>query len=271
MAAAERLSTRWQLLKSSATVLRSSTELLTFPVLCAAGMLVVIAGFAVPLWQHSTHPGPLKYVLAFLFYLASWLVILFTHVALICAALVRLRGGTPAIAGSLRVGLRHFKAIAGHALSSATVGLFLRATQNRPGLLSRILLATLGFSWSVGTFLVLPVMIVEGLGPIAAVKRSVTLVERTWGAHATANASLATLFGLAILPVLAVGIPIIALADSPLAQIAALTSVLFALTASTILNATLNGICTAAVYLYAAEGSTHPRFEGIENAFRPKK
>ena len=40
------------------------------------------------------------------------------------------------------------------------------------------------------TFLVLPILVIEGIGPIAAVKRSGELFKRTWGENLMTNAGI---------------------------------------------------------------------------------
>ena len=61
---------------------------------------------------------------------------------------------------------RHYACIAG------TVGLFLRALEERVRWLGRIVVGLIGLAWTLATFLVVPVLVARDLGPIGAVKRA---------------------------------------------------------------------------------------------------
>ena len=76
------------------------------------------------------------------------------------------------------------------AIVSATVSIVLRAIEQRGGIIGRIVGSIAGVAWSVVTFLVLPVLVFEGIGPIAAVKRSGELFKHTWGENLMTNAGI---------------------------------------------------------------------------------
>ena len=92
------------------------------------------------------------------------------------------------------------------AVLSATVSLVLRAIEERAGIVGRIVGSLVGLAWSLVTFLVLPVLVIEQLGPIDAVKRSAELFKQTWGENMIANAGIglvalfATIVGVAAVP-----------------------------------------------------------------------
>src|SRR4029077_16698349 len=97
----------------------------------------------------------------------------------------------------------HFSATRTHvllpwAIVSATVSIILRQIEERAGIVGAIVGSIAGLAWSLVTFLVLPVLVVEGLGPIAAVKRSGSLFKKTWGEQVIANfgISLFAMFAL---------------------------------------------------------------------------
>ena len=73
---------------------------------------------------------------------------------------------------------------------SATVSLVLRAIEERSGIVGRIVGSLVGLAWSLVTFLVLPVLVIEQIGPIQAVKRSAELFKHTWGENMIANAGI---------------------------------------------------------------------------------
>ena len=274
----QRFANSWQLVKSSAAVLQADTELLVFPILSAAGVLLLTASFAVPILvtgsAERVESTPLGLVVAFLFYLATYFVIFFCNSALVGAAMIRLRGGDPTVRDGLKIAFGHIGPIFGYALLAATVGVLLRAIQERAGLLGRIVVSLVGFAWSVATFLAVPVLVCENLGPVDAVKRSAELLKKTWGEQVIGNSGIGSVFGLLIVLVIFCSVPLLILAASvsPVALIGALSVVVFTVISLAILNAALSSIYTAAVYLYAAEGATGSSFQPsmIQGAFRAK-
>ena len=93
---------------------------------------------------------------------------------------------------------RHIPAILGWAIIAATVGLILQMLRNRQdGIIGQIVVRLLQGAWSLMTFFVIPVMVAEGLGPIAAIKRSSSMIRGTWGRQITAS------FGFGIMRIIA--------------------------------------------------------------------
>lgn len=63
----------------------------------------------------------------------------------------------------------------------ATVNVVLSLLRDRNNIFTSILSAAGGLAWSAATFLALPAVMSEDLGPFAAVKRSASLLKSTWG------------------------------------------------------------------------------------------
>jgi hypothetical protein len=280
----QKLSNSWELVKASAAVLRSDKELVVFPIVSAIGSLIVMATFAIPMFLAGLFDSlyvdgegfqPLGMLIAFLFYLVQYTVIFFANTALVGAALIRLQGGDPSVADGFRIASRRLGPILGYALISATVGMVLRAIAERAGFLGRIVISLIGFAWNIATYLVVPVLAAEDIGPVDAVKRSAQLLKRTWGEQLVGNAGVNAVFGLITFGVFLVGVPLLVLAaiseSIVLIGIVLLLLVLAAL-ALGVISSTLSGIYSAAVYRYAAEGEVGGGFsaEMIHSAFRPK-
>ncbi len=70
---------------------------------------------------------------------------------------------------------------------AATVGLLLRAIEERVGWLGRIVVKLIGVAWALATFLVVPVLVTRDVGPIDAVKESAALLRETWGENLIGN------------------------------------------------------------------------------------
>src|SRR5206468_30808 len=64
----------------------------------------------------------------------------------------------------------------------------------------------LGMAWNVMTFFVLPVLVVEGVGPFAAVKRSCAVLKAAWGEALVANFGTGLLMFLFTLVALVPGV-----------------------------------------------------------------
>jgi len=280
----QKLSSSWELVKASARVLKADKELLVFPMISSIGLIIVSALFIVPIFLADAVDtmflnGSIQVagvVVVFLFYLVQYFVIFFANTALVGAAMIRLRGGDPTLGDGFRIAFSRFWTILGYALISATVGMILKAISEKSGMLGKIIISIIGFVWNIATYLVVPILAVEGVGPIEAIKRSAGLLRKTWGQQIIGNLGLGTVFGLIVLVIFVVGIPVIIFAAAGIQSTALtiLVSLLFAfiLIAVGLIQSTLNGIYTAAVYQYAADGQTGSFFDPmlIKEAFRPK-
>jgi len=278
------LSNSWELVKASAVVLRSDKELVIFPIVSAIGVLIVTATFAVPLFlaglfdqMYTDGHGlqPLGMLVAFLFYLVQYFVIFFANTALVGAAMIRLDGGDPTVGDGFRIAMRRAGPILGYALISATVGLILRTIAERAGILGRLVISLIGLAWNLATYLVVPVLAAEDVGPIDAIKRSVGLLKHTWGEQIVGNAGIGAVVGLLTFGLFLVGVPLIvlaAMAESLALLAATVAIVVVAGLALGVISSALSGTYTAAVYRYAATGEVGGSFspELVRNAFRAK-
>src|SRR5437773_3238791 len=95
--------------------------------------------------------------------------------------MARLDGGNPTVGDGLAIASSKLTSIAGYTLIAATVGMVLRAIQERVGFLGKIVVGILGAGWSIATYLVVPVLVTRDIGPVEAVKESAMLLRRTWG------------------------------------------------------------------------------------------
>jgi hypothetical protein len=278
----ERIKNSWELVKASAAVLRADKELLVFPFVSAIAVIIVTITFAVPaifadLFDAVFVDGNkvLGTVVAFLFYLVQYFVIFFCNSALVGAVMIRLRGGDPTVGDGFRIAGKHFGSILGYAFIAATVGMILRWLSERAGFLGQIVIGLIGLAWNIATYLVVPVLVVEEVGPVDAIKRSVGLLRQTWGEQIVGNLGIGIIFGLLFLLIFLAGVPLIVLAvmaESLALIILAVLVFILALVFVALINSTLSGIYTAAVYQYAMTGETGGFFrqELVEGAFRQK-
>ncbi|MBL8119474.1 MAG: hypothetical protein JNJ78_18215, partial [Anaerolineae bacterium] len=155
-----------------------------------------------------------------------------------------------------------------------TVGMVLRAISERSGLIGQIVTSIIGFVWGVATFLVVPVLVMEDIGPWEAVKRSAGLLKKTWGEQLAANFSMGLIFGLLSVAIVIIGMVLTAvLANvSGALAVAAVVAMILTLIGISLVASALGGIYQAALYRYAAEGKSSDYFsaELIQGAFKEK-
>src|SRR5262245_28751730 len=166
----------WELTKKSWGVIRSHPGLARLPLIGGALALVAALIFIVPgaglLTMDATAAKVGGVILiAVGAYLASFFVIYF-NVALAAAADQALRGEEPNVKAARAVARSRLGVIAQWALVSAVVSVVLSTLRERGGAAGDITAAIGGAIWSLVTFLVVPVLAFEGIGPLAAMKRS---------------------------------------------------------------------------------------------------
>jgi hypothetical protein len=169
------------------------------------------------------------------------------------AAMIRLNGGNPTISDGLKVANENLRRIAGWALVSATVGLLLRAIAERFGWVGRIIAGIAGAAWGVVTYLVVPVLIFEKIGPWAAVKRSGSLLRQTWGEAAGGYLTLGGIFLLLALPGL-LFILLGAVLGSGIGVIVGLAIAIVYWLILALLGSAAQSILVTALYRYATTG-----------------
>lgn len=277
----------WMLLKASAQVLRSDKSLLMFPLMSGIATLLVAATFLAPVgievlddqriraYGVAHHVSPLHYAFLFLFYLAQYTVIIFFNTALASVATARLRGEQASVSDGLAVARSRFATILGYAVIAATVGMVLRSLQERFGWLGRIIVGLIGLGWTVATFLVVPVLANEEVGPVEAVQRSVELLRRTWGENLVGNAGISVAFGFITVAAVIAAVLLVtaaAAAHSLPLLVVTLAIVVVGMALLGMIQSSLQGVYAVALYRYVDEGEAGAGFDQtmLEQAFRSK-
>ena len=206
----------------------------------------------------------------------QYIVIFFFNTALVGAAMIRLDGGDPTVADGLRIARGKMLPIIGYAAIAATVGMILRAMEERAGFIGRIVVGMIGVAWTLATFMVVPVLVEQDVGPIDAVKESALLLKKTWGENLIGNGGIGVAFGLITFAVILVGGGLTAISASN-NNMLPMTITLGALTVVAVLGvalvqSALAGIYSAALYRYATDGQAPSGFDGevLQQAFRLK-
>lgn len=263
------LRSSWTLAKASWAVLRADRELLLFPFLAFLGLVAVFIAFLIPtvslafnnslLSPDGRSLSPIVYVGLFLFYVVAYTVVFFFNTGLVGAAMIRLNGGDPTVRDGFRIALAHLPAIVGYAIIAATVGMILRTLSQRAGPIGRLIVGILGIGWGILAFLVVPIIVAENLGPVAALKRSRELIRKTWGQQLIGGASISAIFGILAVFIAFAGfwLATVPLKGSGTTLQAVVVGVgILAAGAIGLIGAALSGIYHASLYRYATTGNS---------------
>lgn len=270
----KKVTNSWSLVKASADVLLADRELLLFPLLSGAAMVLVATSFVVPsLLFGATVAGAAEGTIGVTgvavlaaFYFTQYFVMIFFNSALVGAAMIRLDGGTPTLRDGFAAAASRVGPICGYALIAATVGVALRVIRKRAGTLGKIVVSLVGMAWSLATYLVVPVLVAEDLGPIEAIKKSARTFQRTWGEQIAGNVGLGAFFGLMTLGLVLLVVPVMALVVSLgepvlIAAVGTLFGLAFLFLA--VFASALRSVYTAALYRFATTGEASPGFQAM--------
>lgn len=280
----------FQLVKVCLHVLAVDKELIVFPLLSFIGLVAVMLSFVgigigvgsldrIGAASGVESVKAIDYVVGFCFYFVSYFVIIFFNSSLVYAAHYRLAGGDPNIRTGLNGAMKHIPAIALWALVSAVVGLILKILSNQSrqrggigAIVGQIVVGLLGAAWTMVTYFVVPLIVIEGRGFMDSFKGSLSLFRRTWGEQVVGN------FGLGLAAMVAFLITGLALAAlffvfSSLGTIGIGVWFLIAIPTIAILAlvfAALDGIYKAALYVFASTGEVPSLFptEVVREGFR---
>jgi len=203
----DRLSNGWTLAINSFKVLKENKQLIIFPVLSGISLVLIMGSFVLVFlgvngWsdENLEDPGTVgNYLSLFLFYLVNYFIVVFFNMGLIHCTRLYFRGEEVSINAGLRFSLSRIGTIFSWAVFAATVGTILRIIQEESGLIGKIITGIIGIVWNIATFFVVPVIAYEGLGPIAAFKRSSQLMKQKWGESLGATFSFGLIQFLAMI------------------------------------------------------------------------
>jgi hypothetical protein len=265
----QKFSNTWSLMSASWEVLKKDREMLIFPLISGVCCLLVMVSFALPIflsesWQTfggetSGETQVIYYLLLFAFYFCNYFIIVFFNSAVVSCAVIRMRGGDPTVSDGLRASTARLPLIAGWALVAATVGIVLRIIEDRSKNIGKIVASLLGTAWTLASFLVVPIMVVENINPLDALKKSASMFKKTWGEQIIGNFSFGLVFFVLGIP--AVLLFLIGIVSGSIAMLvvfvilAAIYLIVLALVQST-----LQTIFQAALYFYSQNGKAPQGF-----------
>jgi hypothetical protein len=273
----------WDLIGQSIAVLKSDKELLWLPIFsaiaCVAVSVVMLSGgalvFLPQLRAAHAARGPAQFTPAmllfvFLFYLVNYFIVVFFNVALVSIASNRLAGGHAVLNDGLQLAWQRKGKVLEWALLAATVGILLRALEERLSWLGRLMVDLVGIAWTLATFFVVPLLASEDLGPWEALSRSAELFRETWGEELVGGFSFGLIFMLLALPGLL--LPLYGSTLGPREMIfGTILAVIYWLLLA-VVNSTVQGIFMAALYGYAITKSVPPGFnpDDLQQAWQPR-
>lgn len=275
--------------------LKGDPTLVLFPVISTIATLLILASFALPIamnpdlaseYYRAGEPAadgtegpsrlqPASYAIAFAFYLVLSFSTIFFNCALLAAADRRFRGEPAGVAYGISAAMARLPQIIGWTLLSAVVGTILNMLERRLGIFGRIAVFLVGMAWAIATYFALPALVLEGVGPFTAVRRSVDAIRKTWGESLVLAIGIGlagTLVTLVVGLTIVGGVVLIALGQPPAIGIAVIAVGVVLLIAWALVASTLTTIVRAALYRYAVDGSVPAGFDAaaLQAAFARK-
>jgi hypothetical protein len=278
------------LVRASWEVLRSDRELLIFPVISIGSTVLVLFNWAMFAWWlgikipeveqgktlEAMQADPIFFGWVFVAYLLGYFIAFYFNTALVGAALQKLEGGNPTVGSALALASQRVGAIFGYALISATIGILMATIVERiGGILGRLIGGGLSFAWTLMTFLVVPILAAQNVGPITAIGESASLLRKTWGENLIGNVGISLAMSVIGIAILITGV-VFGIGFSrqgyPQLLIPIFGCTAFLVAMSALMGSALRGIYVAAVYHYAVVGEPPWGFDrgALKGAFTQK-
>jgi hypothetical protein len=267
-----RIGRSFQLVGQSYRILMQDKELMILPLISGviiAGVVVSFAfGFGLDASRLERH-GPDVYLPFFLMYVAMYAIGIFFQAAVVAGATERMRGGDPTVGSALAAAGRRAVPILMWAVVAGTVGMVIRAIHDRVGFVGRIIASLIGAAWSLATFFVVPVLVLEERSIGESFTRSVSVFKQTWGETVVGGTSLGVAAMCAWVTLVAIVGLLAYVGTGMIALVVFGAGAVFLL----IFFSALEGVYVASLYRYATEGRASSGFDSnlLEQAFVPKR
>jgi hypothetical protein len=264
-----RIGRSFELVGQSYRVLMQDKELMVLPLISGAIMIVAVSAMALGFGLTGAqfeHRGPALYGPLFLFYVVTYAIGIFFQAAVVAGATERMRGGDPTVGSALGAATRRIGPILMWAVVAATVGTILRVIHDRVGFVGKIIATLLGAAWSLATFFVVPVLVLEDHSIPDSFKRSVSVFRQTWGETVVGGTTLGAAAICAWLTLVALtGL------TAMVAGVAALAVFALGAVLLMIFFSALQGVYVASLYQFATGGTPGLDSALLGQAFVPKK
>lgn len=275
----------WAMAKASWAVLKDQPSLAVFPVISAVAAVALTAVLALPvmlgagaaagLGLSESAMESLGFMALFVWYFVCTFAVIFCNAALIACALQRFAGEPASVGSGFAAAGRRLPQILGWALIASTVGVVLQVVQSmlreKVGVFGDILTGITEGLWGIATYFAVPVVVTEGLGPVAAIKRSSSLLRKTWGESLGGAAGLNIIMVLLLLPAFAIGFLAFGGVGGPTGAATIGTLCALYTVVLVVVFSALGSIFRAAVYRYATSGAAPGHMDAalLQSTFRP--
>jgi hypothetical protein len=193
-------------------------------------------------------------------------VTIFFNVALVHVVAARWRGETASLRDGLVAARRRLRSIAGWAVLTTTVGLLLQLVERVTLGISQLVIGIVAdIAWSVASFFVVPVLVVEQRGPLRSLRRSASVVRGRWVEGLAGATPIAIATAMLMIPLAGlafIGFVLFVLGLTIPGLLAMLAGAVGALAVSVVSGA-LTQVFTLAVYQHATGGL---QFDGFPTA-----
>lgn len=248
----------WALTKKSWELLNGHRELIRFPLYGAFATIplaILFLGPGLYLFDKHSLAGAIPLLVVGVYVLS--VVGFYFSVGLAAAANMIFDGqANVSVHDGLAVARANFSQICGWAALATAISLLMGVLENQGGLAGNIAARVVGMAWSLVTFLAVPVIAIEGTGPLQTLKRSASIFKQKWGQQITGNIAIgAAVFLIGVLPALVL-IVAGALLWSSASFLGALLVVIGALVMAVamLISRALSGVFGVALYRFATEG-----------------
>lgn len=268
-----------ELTRQSWAALRANPQLMIFPVISMIGLIIVTILFFIPVTAtgilssfgetgrrgSSDGPSVVFFIVMFFYYFVTYTVIIFSNTALVGAAMRLARGETATVRDGINIAMARIQKIIVYALISATIGMIARSIQQSGrnsnnivmAILSSIVAGIIQGAWNLVVFFAIPVLVVEDIGVMDSLKRSLALFKQTWGEQFTGSMAIGAVSCLvSFVMIIVAGLLITAAVATQSVAVIVITVavVILAFVAFSLVNGAINGIFQASLYQYATTG-----------------
>ncbi|MFC7132480.1 MULTISPECIES: DUF6159 family protein [Salinibaculum] len=248
------------LTKDSIGVLRHNPSLLSFPLVGGASALVFLAVLLGTTYGVIGVPEDEVVAVGLLFavYFVSTFVTSFFTAALVSETRQAFDGRPPDFGRGLAAAWRVKGKLVVWAVIAATIGVVIRVVESSDSRIARVFAWVFSAAWSVLTFFVVPVAVLEpDVGLTGMFRRSGSTFRETWGESAIGMVGPGVIAFLVFLVGAGVGFGIFTATGSAIAA-GAVVAVFVVL--GLLVAATTKGIIKTSLYVYATEGKRPSEF-----------
>ncbi|MEK6916753.1 MAG: DUF6159 family protein [Nanoarchaeota archaeon] len=192
----ETFSRSWEITKQTFKVINADKEIMFYPILSSVLSIIFFIIMVFPFLAtglvsniiSNDAAAFLFWITLFIFYLGVSFLATFFNVATVYCAKKRFDGGNPTFTEGLKEAFKRIPLIFLWSLVSATVGILINSLESSArkskGIIRFLIsgiASLIGMAWSIVTIFVIPAIVIENVGPLEAIKRSVQTLKKTWG------------------------------------------------------------------------------------------